>query len=125
MIAGDYEFRAKGSRYALDQQIKTMNLSRALETLSATGLPPGELHIQFWIKLYEALGFEDKEKVEKELRTEIAQFKAQQQAMMMAKQGPNSSAPLSIPEQINNLTGGGMMANQVRSNMGSQIPGGQ
>ena len=30
-IIGDYIFKSKGSRYALDQQMKLMNITRALE----------------------------------------------------------------------------------------------
>jgi hypothetical protein len=128
LIVGDYEFRAKGSRYALDQQMKVMNLSRALESLSATGIPPGELHIKFWVKLYEALGFEDKEKVEEILRKEIQQFKQQQQMLAQAKaggQGGAGGSPVDIAGLVNQLSGGAGGANQVRSDMGSMIPGGQ
>jgi len=129
LIVGDYEFRAKGSRYALDQQMKVMNLSRALESLGATGIPPGELHIKFWVKLYEALGFEDKDKVEEILRKEIQQFKQQQQMLAQAKaqggQGGAGGSPVDIAGLVNQLSGGAGGANQVRSDMGSMIPGGQ
>jgi hypothetical protein len=124
LIAGDYEFRAKGSRYALDQQMKVMNLSRVIEALGSSGIPPGELHIKFWMKLYEALGFEDREDVEKLLREEIQ--KAQQMAQMMAqaKAGGQPGAGGGISSMINAIGNEGMGANQMRSGMGSMLPGG-
>ena len=121
MILGDYEFRAKGSRYALDQQMKLMNTARALEALASSGVPVGELHIKFWLRMYESLGFEDKEEVEKILRQEIAQFKQQQAALMQAKAGGTGAGGGDV---IRDMTGQGMNMDMVRSGMGEQIPGG-
>jgi hypothetical protein len=127
LIAGDYEFRAKGSRYALDQQMKVMNISRVIEALGTSGLPPGELYVKFWMKLYEALGFEDREDVEKILRAEIQKAQQMQQMMMQAKAqggGGGGASPIDISSVINQMTGQGMGMNQVRSGAGSMIPGG-
>jgi hypothetical protein len=124
MVAGDYEFRAKGSRYALDQQMKIMNLSRVIEALGKSGLPLGELHIKFWMRLYDALGFEDKEEIEQLLRQEIAKFNQQQQQLALAKQaggqGGGDTNPLAMFQQLNQAAG----VDQTRSDMGQQIPGG-
>jgi len=129
MIAGDYEFRAKGSRYALDQQMKVMNISRALESLGATGVPLGELHVKFYMKLYDAMGFEDKEEVEQILRGEIKKQQEMQQQALMAKaqgaggqgggQGPSPDNAGAAQQMIE-----AMGVNQGRSDAGQMIPGG-
>jgi hypothetical protein len=79
------------------------------------------------VKLYEALGFEDKDKVEEILRKEIQQFKQQQQMLAQAKAqgGGQGGSPVDIVGLVNQLSGGAGGANQVRSDMGSMIPGGQ
>ena len=124
LLIGDYEFRAKGSKHALDQQQKMMNATRVLEALGASGLPLGELHIKFWMRLYDAMGFEDKDEIEKILRQEIARFQQQQaqlaQAQAQAKGGGNPDAG----NQIREMTGQAMGMDAVRSGAGQMIPGG-
>lgn len=123
MIVGAREFRAKGSRYALDQQMKLMNLTRALESLGTSGIPLGELHIKFWLKLYDAMGFEDKDEVEQILRAEVK--KAQQiQAQMAAAKAGGGQGGEDPQDVIREMSGGAMGADQVRADMGNQIPGG-
>ena len=129
MLTGDYEFRAKGSRYALDNQIKNMNIARAIEALAKSGLPISELHVKFFMKYYDSLGFEDKEQVEQMLRKSIAQQQQMQQQMAMAKAagkgGGGAAGGGADPAQmIRMMTGEGMNVDQTRSNMGSNIPGG-
>lgn len=104
---GDYEFRAKGSTYAIDQQIKLMNLMRFFEALK--GIPAGETHINLLGRIYEALGFEDKDEVMARLRKDI-----QKQAQIeLAKKGVGQGA--------GDLSG---LENQMRAAGGQQIPGG-
>jgi hypothetical protein len=124
MIAGCYEFRAKGARYALDMQMKQMNIRATVDALGTSGLPLGELHIKLWMRLYDNLGFEDKAEVEKILRAEIDKFNKQQQAIAQAKAGGAPGGGMPAGDPIRDLSALGLGADNNRSDGGNFIPGG-
>ena len=117
MIAGDFEFRAKGSRYAVDQQMKLMNVRAFLETLSGLGIPPGELHIKLAMQMYNGLGFEDGKTVEGIIRQEIAKFKQMQAQLAQAKAGGGGGAPVTPDSAVRDMTGLGANMDSMRSEM--------
>ena len=124
-LIGEYIFKAKGSRYALDQQMKLMNITRAIEALGMSGLPVGELHVKFWLRLYDALGFEDKDEVEGIIRSEIQKQQKMQEMMAQAKAQGGGGGGIGGPENQGQMTDAAMGVNDIRSMAGQQIPGGQ
>ena len=110
-FVGDYEFRAKGSTYAIDQQVKLMNLMRFFEALR--GIPAGEAQIDLLGRIYEALGFEDKKEIMEKLRKDIEKQAQKELQMEMAKKGAGQGG--------DDLTG---LSNQMRASAGRQVPGG-
>jgi hypothetical protein len=88
-VMEEVEFRAKGSTYAVNQQLKLMNLMTMMDKITALQLPFGELHIDLLGRIYDALGFEDKDQMLAKLTGQMQQLQAKaeqmQQLEMMSK----------------------------------------
>ena len=82
-------------------------------------MPVGELHVKFWLRLYDALGFEDKDEVEGIIRQEIQKQQQMQQQMAMAKAqgGGGGGGQPDLGGQINDMTGSAMGMNDVRAKL--------